>query len=105
MASGALLSLPLADDLHLHVRDGDGMASVRTGCITGVVRVTRARWQVMPAVVARCRRAIIMPNLTPPVTTTAAAVAYRQRIMDSIKVPRRKRGRAVNFGAGSGRGL
>src|SRR4029079_5587898 len=33
---------------------------------------------------ARFARAIIMPNLKPPVTTTALALAYRQRILDAL---------------------
>lgn len=58
-----ILRLPRVDDWHLHVRDGDGMASLM---------------RQMPRTVAR---AIIMPNLKPPVTTTAAALAYRDRIL------------------------
>lgn len=51
------------DDWHLHFRDGDFLA------------------ETVPAT-ARCfRRAIVMPNLTPPVTTADLAVAYRQRIL------------------------
>lgn len=51
------------DDWHLHFRDGDFLA------------------ETVPAT-ARCfRRAIVMPNLTPPVTTAEMAVAYRQRIL------------------------
>ncbi|MHA7880324.1 MAG: dihydroorotase [Saccharospirillum sp.] len=51
------------DDWHLHFRDGDFLA------------------ETVPAT-ARCfRRAIVMPNLTPPVTNAEMAVAYRQRIL------------------------
>ena len=50
------------DDWHLHLRDG---------------AVLRA---VIEASSSWCRRAIIMPNLVPPVTSTADAEAYRQRI-------------------------
>jgi dihydroorotase len=51
------------DDWHLHLRDGEVLASV------------------LPAT-ARCfARAIVMPNLKPPVTTVAAASAYRDRIL------------------------
>ena len=54
------------DDWHLHVRDG--------AMLKNVVPDT-----------ARCfTRAIIMPNLKPPVTTVAMAEAYRQRIMDVL---------------------
>lgn len=54
------------DDWHLHVRDGE------------ILRY------VVPHT-ARCfGRSIIMPNLHPPVTTTAMALAYRQRILDAV---------------------
>lgn len=51
------------DDWHLHVRDGE---------------ILRA---VLPATVRQFARAIIMPNLVPPVTTPEAARAYRERIL------------------------
>ncbi|HEY6515379.1 MAG TPA: dihydroorotase [Steroidobacteraceae bacterium] len=54
------------DDLHLHLRDGESMRSV------------------VPFTAARFARALIMPNLRPPVTTTAQALAYRQRILDAL---------------------
>src|SRR4029077_18941253 len=47
------------DDWHLHLRDGAALAAV------------------LPFTAARFARAIVMPNLDPPVTTTAAALAYR----------------------------
>ena len=50
------------DDWHLHLRDGAAMAAV------------------LPATAAQFARAIVMPNLKPPVTTAAAAAAYRERI-------------------------
>ncbi|WP_165854938.1 dihydroorotase [Marinobacter sp. JSM 1782161] len=57
------LTLTRPDDWHLHVRDGEVLADV------------------VPAT-ARCfRRAIIMPNLVPPVVNASDALAYRQRIM------------------------
>ncbi len=57
------LSLRRPDDWHLHLRDG--------AALRAVVGHT-----------ARCfRRAIVMPNLRPPVTTTALAAAYRERIL------------------------
>lgn len=57
------LTLTRPDDWHLHVRDEAALASV----------VPHS---------ARCfRRAIIMPNLRPPVTTTDRALAYRSRIL------------------------
>jgi dihydroorotase len=60
------LTLARPDDWHLHVRDGDAMAAV------------------IPHTAQRFARAIIMPNLQPPVTTTEQALAYRQRILDAI---------------------
>ncbi len=54
------------DDWHLHLRDGAALRAV------------------LPHT-ARCfARAIIMPNLKPPVTTTAAAQAYRERILAAV---------------------
>ena len=57
------LELLRPDDWHLHLRDGDGMRSV----LADTARVFA--------------RAIVMPNLKPPVTTVAAAAAYRERIL------------------------
>jgi dihydroorotase len=57
------LTITRPDDWHLHVRDGEVLDSV------------------VPATAACFGRAIIMPNLVPPVTDTAAAVAYRDRIL------------------------
>jgi dihydroorotase len=54
------------DDLHLHLRDGELMRSV------------------LPFTAARFARALVMPNLRPPVTTTEQALAYRQRILDAL---------------------
>lgn len=51
------------DDWHLHLRDGDGMRDV------------------LAHTAARFARAIVMPNLKPPVTTTTTAQAYRERIL------------------------
>jgi len=60
------LSLTRPDDWHLHLRDGAILESV------------------LPAT-ARCfARAIVMPNLKPPVTTVAAAAEYRQRILAAL---------------------
>lgn len=56
------LRLTRPDDWHLHVRDG---AALRC---------------VVPHSAAQFGRAIIMPNLRPPLTTTTAALAYRERI-------------------------
>jgi dihydroorotase len=60
------LTLTRPDDWHLHLRDGAHMQSV-------VADTAR-----------QFARAIIMPNLRPPVTTTELALAYRQRILDSL---------------------
>eukprot|EP00884_Botryococcus_braunii_P001113 jgi/Botrbrau1/11001/Bobra.0234s0024.1 len=54
------------DDWHLHLRDGLGLQSV----------VPHTAWQF--------GRAIIMPNLVPPVTSTDMALRYRQRIMAAL---------------------
>ena len=54
------------DDWHLHLRDG---AMLRA---------------VLPETTRHFARAIIMPNLVPPVVTGAQAVAYRQRILDAL---------------------
>jgi len=60
------LSLRKPDDWHLHLRDGEGLADV------------------VPDTIARFCRAIVMPNLVPPVATVAAALEYRQRILAVI---------------------
>jgi dihydroorotase len=54
------------DDWHLHLRDGAAMAAV------------------LPFTAERFARAIVMPNLKPPVTTVAAATEYRQRILAAL---------------------
>ncbi len=61
------ISIRRPDDWHLHLRDGAVLESV--------VGHTAAQFD----------RAIIMPNLTPPVTTTALASAYRERILAALK--------------------
>ena len=61
-----VISLTQPDDWHLHLRDGAALAAV------------------LPATARQFARAIVMPNLRPPVTTAAAAVAYRQRIMAAL---------------------
>jgi dihydroorotase len=57
------ITLPRPDDWHLHLRDGPALAAV-------VGHSAR-----------RFARAIVMPNLKPPVTTTEQALAYRERIL------------------------
>ncbi len=60
------LTLTRPDDWHLHVRDG---APLHT---------------VVPHTAAQFGRAIIMPNLKPPVTTAAQALAYKERILAAV---------------------
>ena len=57
------LTLRRPDDWHLHLRDGAALAAV------------------LPASARQFARAVVMPNLRPPLTTTAAALAYRNRIL------------------------
>jgi dihydroorotase len=60
------LTLTRPDDWHLHVRDGAALRAV------------------VPHSARQFARAIIMPNLRPPVTTTEQALAYRERILDAV---------------------
>jgi dihydroorotase len=60
------LTLLQPDDWHLHLRDGVHLASV------------------VPFTARQFARAVIMPNLKPPVTTVAQARAYRERILAAI---------------------
>ena len=60
------LSIRRPDDCHLHLRDGAALAAV------------------LPYTVRRFARAIVMPNLLPPVASTQAALAYRQRILAAL---------------------
>ena len=60
------ITLTRPDDWHLHLRDGADMAAV------------------LPDTARRFARAIVMPNLRPPVTTTALALAYRDRIRAAL---------------------
>ena len=62
------LSLRRPDDWHLHLRDGTALAAV------------------LPSTARQFARAIVMPNLRPPVTTAAAAVAYRERILAALAI-------------------
>lgn len=63
------LELRRPDDWHLHLRDGEMLRAV------------------VDATARTFRRAIVMPNLDPPVVTGADAAAYRGRIMDATAVP------------------
>ncbi|MBA2409633.1 MAG: dihydroorotase [Gammaproteobacteria bacterium] len=60
------LTIIRPDDWHLHVRDGDALGSV------------------VPHTAKRFARAIIMPNLKPPITTVAMAREYRARILAAL---------------------
>src|SRR5688500_19404400 len=64
--SAQTLILATPDDWHLHLRDDPYIASV------------------LPDTLRSFRRAIVMPNLHPPVTTAAAASAYRARILKHV---------------------
>ena len=57
------LTLLRPDDWHLHLRDGEALRAV------------------LPHTARQFARAVVMPNLKPPVTTTALAAEYRQRIL------------------------
>ena len=65
-AAPVALTIRRPDDWHLHLRDGAALAAV------------------LPFSAARFARAIVMPNLTPPVTTTAQALDYRRRILAAL---------------------
>ncbi len=60
------LTLTRPDDWHLHLRDGDQMAAV------------------LPDTARQFARAIVMPNLRPPITTMTQAQAYRERILAAL---------------------
>ncbi len=60
------LTVTRPDDWHLHLRDGEALASV------------------LPHSAQRFSRAIVMPNLKAPITTTAAAGEYRARILEAL---------------------
>ncbi|MBB1631226.1 dihydroorotase [Cupriavidus sp. UME77] len=60
------LTITRPDDWHLHLRDGTALAAV------------------LPDTARQFARAIIMPNLKPPVTTVAQAAAYRDRILAAL---------------------
>ncbi len=60
------ISITRPDDWHLHLRDGAALAAV------------------LPYTTRQFARAIVMPNLRPPVITAAQALAYRQRIAEAL---------------------
>ena len=62
----ATLTITRPDDWHVHLRDGAALQVV------------------VPHTARQFGRAIVMPNLKPPVTTAAQALAYRRRILDAV---------------------
>jgi len=62
------LTITRPDDWHLHLRDGGALKAV------------------LPDTARQFARAIVMPNLRPPVTTTALAIEYRERILNALPV-------------------
>ena len=60
------ITITRPDDWHVHLRDGDALQTV------------------VPHTAAQFARAIVMPNLKPPVTTAVLALAYRQRILQAV---------------------
>ena len=60
------LTLLRPDDMHLHLRDGDTLR------------------YVLPHTARQIGRAVIMPNLKPPVVSVADALAYRERILAAL---------------------
>ncbi len=66
VTSPGRITLTRPDDWHLHLRDADVLADV------------------LPHTARQFARAIVMPNLKPPVTTTALAAAYRDRILGAL---------------------
>ncbi|MCO5573912.1 hypothetical protein L7F22_027688 [Adiantum nelumboides] len=60
------LTIAQPDDWHLHLRDGNHLCSV------------------LPHSAGVFKRAIIMPNLKPPITTVSAALNYRERIVNAL---------------------
>ncbi|VFS69887.1 Dihydroorotase [Raoultella terrigena] len=65
-AQPQVLKIRRPDDWHIHLRDDDMLETV------------------VPYTSEFYGRAIVMPNLAPPVTTVEAAVAYRQRILNAV---------------------
>jgi dihydroorotase len=68
MSSINTIEITRPDDWHLHVRDGD--------VLRDVIKHTASQFE----------RAIIMPNLKPPVTTAEMAAAYKKRILAALPV-------------------
>jgi dihydroorotase len=68
MSEARTLRITRPDDWHLHLRDGAALHAI------------------LPHTAARFARALVMPNLVPPITTAAAAAAYRERILAALPV-------------------
>lgn len=66
MTQSSILTIRRPDDWHVHLRDGAVMRSV------------------VPFTARQFARAIVMPNLSPPVTTAEAGAAYRERICAAV---------------------
>jgi len=66
MAAFDTITISRPDDWHVHLRDGDMLRAVA------------------PLTARQFARAVVMPNLVPPVTTVAAAQAYRERILAAL---------------------
>ena len=66
MTDQTILSIRRPDDWHVHLRDNAVMRSV------------------VPYTAAQFARAIVMPNLSPPITTVEAGAAYRERILAAV---------------------
>src|SRR5215210_506589 len=64
--SAKTITIRRPDDWHVHLRDGEMLKAVA------------------PYTARQFARAIMMPNLVPPVTTAAAAAAYRERILAAL---------------------
>lgn len=60
------ITITRPDDWHVHLRDGAALKAV------------------LPDTAKQFGRAIVMPNLRPPITTADLAIAYRQRILDAL---------------------
>ena len=73
MTGETLTLLRRPDDWHVHLRDGAMLEAV------------------LPFTARQFARAIVMPNLVPPVTTVAAAEAYRARILRRCRRARASR--------------
>lgn len=66
MTGSSSLRLRSPDDWHVHLRDGSALAAV------------------LSFTARQFARAVVMPNLQPPITSTAAAIEYRQRILAAL---------------------